>query len=103
MYRFIEKSSFSINLYNQLLTSLTNKKIKAIFIMDLIEAGLHVLKGSAYAGLGYVGGSFMQGLSTAIGFTVLANEPLGFLVGGLVFTGYAVEKVIELHKQEKIQ
>jgi hypothetical protein len=70
--------------------------------MDLIETGLHVLKGSAYAGLGYVGGSFMQGMSKAVGFTVLANEPLGFLVGGLIFTGYAVEKVIELHNKTKI-
>lgn len=66
--------------------------------LDLVEAGLHVVKGTAYAALGYVGGSFMGAVSTSIGFTQLGNLPLGLMVGTLTFVGYAVDKVIALHK-----
>lgn len=67
--------------------------------MDLIEAGLHVVKGTAYAALGYVGGTFMGAVSTKVGFVSLGNLPLGLLVGTLTFVGYAIDKVIELHKE----
>ena len=69
--------------------------------MDLIGAGLHIIKGAALGSLGYMGGLFMQGVATSIGFTALANTNIPIVAGSLLFVGYAVDKVIEYHEKSK--
>ncbi len=67
--------------------------------MDLVGAGLHVIKGSAYGALGYLGGSFMGSIWTTLGFSTTVAPLLAPIVGALVFVGYAVDKVIEYHEK----
>ena len=67
--------------------------------MDLVGAGLHVLKGAVYGALGYLGGDFAGSIWTALGFSTTVAPLLAPIVGALVFVGYAVDKVIEYHEK----
>ena len=59
----------------------------------IIQLAGHILLGGAASIGGFLGGSFIQGIAQAIGFTALnityGGVPiLGSVVGGLTFAGY---------------
>jgi len=62
------------------------------------DDAMNVIEGGAAGALGYLGGSFMAGVSTSIGFTQLGSLPLGILVGGLFFLGTALPRMRANHR-----
>lgn len=55
----------------------------------VIQLAGHILFGGAVSIGGFLGGSFLQGVATAISYTPLSTLPLGVIVAGIVFAGYA--------------
>jgi len=63
--------------------------MEKIYVKDALD----ILEGAVGGALGYIGGSFMAGISSSIGFSQLGSLPLGLFVGGLFFFGIALPKL----------
>jgi hypothetical protein len=59
--------------------------------IDFVGVGIDVLEGVVAGGLGYLCTDLLTKIVVAVGFAVPETTPL--IVGGLVFTGYALENI----------